>query len=177
MLAIQNNLCSVNFIQPNMSDMCGALGLGGKPEREERLAWESRPSGSCDALRAHIKRFPNGALRAAAADMIDGRRIVADERWVKDEQRLPIYLPIGDGFSNRAAAEADARTRAQAHASLLCEGFAATDIYQLRSSAFTPDYFTCETTATGNYCSFEGQAICALERLKRTNVEFCGEAQ
>ena len=107
-LAVQNNLCSINFVQPNLSDICGALGLGGKPEREERLAWEGRLLGSCDALRTHIEQFPNGAFRTTAADMIDGRRTVSEEGWVPDEHRLPIFEPIGDGFVNRAMAEADA---------------------------------------------------------------------
>lgn len=175
-LAVQNNLCSINFVQPNLSDICGSLGLGGKPEREERLAWEGRALGSCDALRTHIQQFPNGALRSTAADMIDGRRTVPEETWVPDELRLPIYEPIGDGFADRATAEADARVRATAQAMTLCEVSAAADIYRLQSAGVTPDTFICDTTASGSYCGFDGKAVCTLERLQTTNTEFCGEA-
>ena len=107
-LAVQNNLCSINFVQPKLSAIWGALGLGGKPERDERLAWGGRLLGSRDALRIHIEQLPNGASRSTAADMIDGRRTVSGEGWVPDENRLRIFKPIGDGFVNRAMAEADA---------------------------------------------------------------------
>lgn len=175
-LAVQNNLCSINFVQPNLSDICGAWGLGGKAEREERLAWEARPLGSCDALRAHIQQFPDGALRSTAADMIDGRRLVTEESWVPDEQRMPIYLPIGTGFPDQATAEADASNRVSAQAKMLCDGLASTGVYRLLSATFSPDAFTCDTSSSGHYCGFDGQAICTLERRQTTNIEYCGEA-
>lgn len=174
-LAVQNNLCSINFVQPNLSDICGAWGLGGKPEREERLAWEARPVGSCDALRTHIQQFPDGALRSAAADMIDGRRITAEESWVPDEQRMPIYLPIGAGFPDLATAEADASNRVSAQAKMLCDGLASTDMYRLLSATVSLAAFTCETSSSGHYCGFDGQAVCTLERRQITNTEYCGE--
>lgn len=175
-LAVQNNLCSIRFSQPNVSDMCGYLGLGGKPAREERLAWESRPMGSCDALRAHIERFPDGALRSTAADMLDGQRTIEEEDWVPDEQQLPLFVPIGGGFADRATAEADARERTRAQASQLCSGLAATDSYRLVSSPVSPDTWSCDTTTSGHYCGFDGVALCALERQVRTNRYLCGAA-
>ena len=174
-LSNQNTVCSITRLQPNLSDMCGAMGLGGKPEREERLAWEGRPSGSCQALRDHIQRFPNGALRSAAADLINGRHILAESSWIADEQRLPVVVPMGDGFSERTLAEADAWDRSMRQATMLCEGFAATDTYRLVAAALTPDSFSCDFTASGHYCGFDGAVACALERQQTTTRELCGE--
>jgi hypothetical protein len=66
-------LCTLPAAQPGLSDGCGGLGLGGRPDRAERLAWEARTPGSCPALREHINRFPNGAYRSEAADLRAGK--------------------------------------------------------------------------------------------------------
>ena len=62
------------LFQPQISDMCGALGLGNRATKAERVAWEGRKPGSCEALRTHIEHFPDGAYHDKAADMLAARR-------------------------------------------------------------------------------------------------------
>ena len=172
-LAVQNNLCSIRFVQPHLSDMCGYFGLGGKPDREERLAWEARPAGSCEALRVHIDRFQTGALRDVAADILNARRLVQDETWVADEQLLRLYVLIGEVFPDLPSAQADARERTLAEAEQLCSGFAATDAYRLLSSGVSVETWSCDATTAGHVCGFDGMARCSLERAVRTIRETC----
>jgi hypothetical protein len=173
-LSVQNNLCSINFNQPSLSDLCGSLGLGEKPTRVERLAWEARPTGSCDALRTHIERFPEGALRAAAADMLDGRRSIVEEAWVPDEQRLPVFVPIGVGFSGVEEARSDAKERGLGQSMMLCEGAASSTAYRMISSSFEGKLETCDVTVSGHFCSLEGFAVCRLERSVKLTKDVCG---
>jgi hypothetical protein len=65
-LGVQDQFCSIPS-EHVISDVCGALGLGGRPTRDERLAWESRPRGDC--LRAFATDLRNH-YRSIAADML-----------------------------------------------------------------------------------------------------------
>jgi len=38
---IQDRMCTIPLLQPSLSDMCGAAGLGHRPGANERVAWES----------------------------------------------------------------------------------------------------------------------------------------
>jgi len=39
---VQGAICGIPVAQPLVSDACGAIHLGGRPDREERLAWKLR---------------------------------------------------------------------------------------------------------------------------------------
>jgi hypothetical protein len=86
-------LCTIPGPQPGLSDGCGALGLGGRPNRSARLAWESRTPGSCAALREHISRFSGGAYRSEAADLLTARRTSTLETWVPASRTLALFEP------------------------------------------------------------------------------------
>ena len=51
-------ICTVPGLQPSLSDACGALRLGNRPNRVERIAWEQLPKGNCAALRTYVLKYP-----------------------------------------------------------------------------------------------------------------------
>ena len=84
----QDQVCGVPLIAASDLGLCGALGLGNRPTKAERVAWEGREPGSCAALRTHIERFPQGAYRDKAADMLAARRVTQKEIWTPSTRRL-----------------------------------------------------------------------------------------
>lgn len=176
LLSIQDKACSVPVGQPMLSDVCGQFGLGGKPRKEERIAWASLPVGSCDALRAHVEHFPDGAYRSAAADRIAARRVAQEEVWEPAERRLRLAV-ISDGLMHKDEdiARLAADQRAAADAEVLCAGFAATQSYRVRSAEPVIESFDCETYARGVACSGRGEAVCTVEVRRILETETCGD--
>lgn len=172
--SVQQQVCSVDLGQPNISDICGTLGLGGKPTKEERLAWTAIPSGSCDALRAHVERFPEGAYRSAAADMISARRVSQNEIWTPSEQTLRLFMSSDTQLaSSEGEARAAAEARAIEEASSLCAGFANTQSYRLTGSLPRIDTWDCEQYSDGHVCSGRGEALCSVEVRGIVETELC----
>src|SRR5260370_10388324 len=87
----QGHACGIPMLQPAISDVCGALGLGDRPTKGERIAWEGREPGSCAALRSHIEHFPNGTYRDEAAGMLAARRVTQTEVWTPTTRRLAVF--------------------------------------------------------------------------------------
>jgi len=176
-LSIQETVCSAALAQPSLSDTCGAWGLGDKPTREERLAWEGREPGSCDALRAHVEAFPEGAYRDDAADMIAARRVTEQEVWEQSEKRLDFY--VGQ-VSEPANSEAEARSRASDAASgraeQLCRNFALTATYRFSGANTEIRNWSCSDTASGVVCAVEGDAMCLVDIRGIVETETCGTA-
>jgi hypothetical protein len=174
-MSVQQQVCSVDLAQPEISDFCGGLSLGGKPTKEERVAWAAIPAGSCDALRAHVERFPEGAYRSAAADMISARRVTQEEIWTSAERPLILYVGMDASLApTEDAARADAAARAVQGAKNQCTAYANTMSYRLHGSAPRIDLWSCERYSGGYVCSGSGQALCAVEVSVPRNVESCG---
>jgi hypothetical protein len=89
-LQVQNRACVAPVAQPGLSDLCGALGLGARPVRDERLAWAAREEGKCDGLRTHLQRFPSGAYRDTAQALLNARSVVVETSWKLGEQPQPL---------------------------------------------------------------------------------------
>lgn len=172
-LSMQNQVCAASFAQPWLGDTCGALNLGNAPTRLERLAWADRAVGSCEALRAHIDRFPDGAYRAQAADLLSA---------VRSERALG-YSPVSrpargyvrqseTPFSAEAAAQADARARADADArATLCAP--QTEFERLGGVEVTPGAYDCRPGPSGGVvCALDYAAQCRME--ERALLERCG---
>ena len=173
-LELQNNLCSINFQQPHLSDFCGKWGLGNKPNREERLAWEAREPESCDALRQHMEQFPGGALISLAADHLNAKTVEVDERWVADEVRWPYTASVpGDGTIDEATAKTVAMRAATQEAETICKAYAESDLYRFVSVTLQEPSWKCFELLSGHFCGFDAQQVCQLERLERTNREVC----
>ena len=176
LLELQNNLCSINFSQPQISDFCGGWGLGGKPTKKERLDWEARPAGSCEALRKHIDAYPDGALHGLAADMLAAQRTVTDEAFVVEDERYVFSWSIAaDAAPSREAAQAHALVKGGHSAEEACKSFAASDYYKLLGTQLDGIEWSCFATNAGHFCGFDGYRICRLERLVKTGREVCGE--
>jgi hypothetical protein len=174
LFSAQDQVCRVSFLQPHISDACGGLGLGHRPTKTERIAWVARESGSCAALRTHIERFPLGAYRDAAADMLAARRVTQAEIWTPATRRLSLFVGQGDVSStNEAAAKAAALARAQASAERLCKGFAVTTDFRLTAATPAPQIWNCERVSGGVVCGFEGEAVCTVEERGIQEDETC----
>jgi TIR domain len=169
---LQNTLCTLPVGQPLLSDACGALSLGGRPDRDERMAWEARHPGSCADLRGFITRFPNGANRRLAADLLAAETAQRAPTWSPAPRTARGYVRQSlNAFPSADTAQADARTRAQADAATLC---APLDAYQrLAGVDVTPIAYDCRPGLDGGQvCALDYSAACHLE--SRALVERCG---
>lgn len=175
LFSAQDQVCGISLLQPQISDVCGALGLGHRPTKPERIAWEGREPGSCAALRTHIERFPQGAYRHDAADLLTARRVTQAEIWTPGTRRL-ILLVGQDGApsANEAAARSAALARATAPAERLCKGLAATTFFRLTSATPAPQSWDCARVSGGMVCGFEGEAVCTVEERGVQERETCG---
>jgi hypothetical protein len=169
---VQNRLCTVPLGQPTLSDVCGGIGLGGRPDRAERLAWESRPAGSCAALRSHITQFPNGAYRRLAADLLAAETVQRSVTWSPAPRPARGYVRQGlQGLGTAAAAQADALKRAKDDAATLCaplNGFERLDGVDV-----APIAYDCRPGFSGGQvCALDYDATCHIDA--RPLVERCG---
>lgn len=173
---LQAKVCTIPLIQPSLSDACGSLGVGGRPDRGERLAWQQviqRP-GDCAALSAHVAKFPEGAYRQRARDLLEARRVSPQGPWQSNGSMIDIYQPRG---SEALASEAAARQAALANGNRLAERECRKQsaLLQARfvSATATPEDWACDAIGGGTVCGFHGHAACQIE----TPVERCGAAQ
>lgn len=169
---IQDGLCRMPGVQPALSDMCGALHAGDAPSRAERIAWQTRPAGSCDALRAHIARFPNGAYRTLAADLLQGARISRAQAFTAATRTVRGYVRQSEqAFVSAAHAQDDARARALADAEQIA--CAPHDAFERTDGAVLDTVnFDCRAMYGGQVCAADYAATCRIEA--RALAERCG---
>ncbi len=173
-LNLQNTVCSAPFAQPLLSDTCGALGLGARPKKAERIAWGQRPEGDCEALREHLRKFPEGAYRATASALLDGRSVKTIEETTPTQQPLRMVV-VRDAHpaSNETAAKADAIERGKKKAQAMCRDFAASGQFRFRDADVRPQEWFCDTVRGGTLCGFEGDAVCTLDAIIMKELEIC----
>lgn len=173
-LGLQQRTCSAPVAQPILSDACGALGLGGRPPRAEREFWQARAPGSCDALREHLRRFPDGALRATASAALAARHVDRSSVWSPAQR--PLRLLVGRDVAEvsvEPAARAEALQRGLAKARALCADFAAAGATRVLDARVEPQEWLCERRPRGVACGFEGRALCVLEEATTIETERC----
>lgn len=174
--------CSINFAQPSISDACGYLGLGDKPKRVERLAWEDirvrlkDPSPeNCDALQQHIRSFPDGAFAAEAARLAGNPNVRELERWEPERRTLPLFVGMSEtGFATEQSAKADARQRALSQTMRQCEGYTQGAVYRVTSTQLKNVQLSCDVSGGMRYCSLEAESLCSLERRTIEEQRLCG---
>ncbi len=172
---LASSLCTLPGAQPGLSDGCGAMGLGSRPKRAEREAWESRATASCSGLRDHIARFPNGVYRSQAADLLAARRTVVTESWIPVIKQLSLFESRqGAATKTESTAQVQALERAQTSAARECRDFGAGTLYRYRSARPVAESWSCEKDKAGTTCGFEGHAECALEERHQIETESCG---
>lgn len=163
-MQVQNNVCTIPFGQPLLSDTCGALGLGERPTHQERIAFEALPPGDCTALEVYRDQFEDSPLREIVDSRLNARVTEQEEQWVAGERRLALFVG--------GATDTEARARAGQHAEQLCHGFAATTQFRLDRSVATGT-FSCADGA----CGISGEAICQLQERQVVTHDICGVAQ
>jgi hypothetical protein len=172
---VATNICTIPGVQPGLSDTCGAAGLGGRPSKRERLAWAALPAGSCQALRDHVARFPGGAYRREAADLLTARRVTTQDIWTPSTRSLALFQPASvQGSPDEAAAHAKALGEAQTQADNLCRGFAAATSFRFRVATPRPASWSCEKGGGGTVCGFQGMVACQLNEKASVERETCG---
>lgn len=177
--AAQDAVCSAPWFQPALSDACGALGVGRRPSRAERVAWAALPEGDCPALRSHVARFPDGALRVQAEARLATRVLLPRERWVPDERQLLISTDLGDVPRTH---EVDARTlamdQARREAETTCGAFSGREFRFDRKNGradIVEPALDCRHHADGYRCRLPPTNVsCQLERREVTYEERCG---
>lgn len=160
-LQVQDQVCTIGVGQPYLSDVCGAVNLGNRPTQAERVAFERLPPGDCAALEGYRDRYEASPLRDIVDSRLNARVTLQEERWVAGERRLALYAG--------GSSETEARTRAQARAAQLCQGFAATTQFRV-TAAGSEGAFACESGA----CGLTGEAVCRLEERQLVTSDVCG---
>lgn len=173
-LGVATGLCTLRGSQSGLSDACGAFGMGGRPDRTEREAWEARNAGSCADLREHIQRFPDGAFRSKAASLLMARKIAVIETWQPTTRKLALFVPALDTPSkNERSARANALERGERDAQRLCRTFGGGALYRYVSATPLAEQWSCAPNDWGIACGFEGHAECELSERHQTEEEHC----
>lgn len=171
---VTSHVCTIPGPQPALSDACGTVGVGNRPNREERLAWDSKAPGSCPALREHIAHFPTGAYRSQAADLLTARKISHIDTWTPATRSLALFQSSERSAVNEPTAKTQALAEAKSEAERLCRGFGAGSLFKYESSSAIADRWTCARGGQGVICSFEGRAECAVQERRQVEQEACG---
>lgn len=172
-MSMQQTVCAYSGFQPRLGDLCGAYGLGGMPSQEERLAWAARKPGDCEAMRAHVHDFPDGAYRAKAAELLDARTETERVVWEESVRPLTLEIPGYDEASTERAAQAATLARAEEEATQLCRGFATTTRFRLRGASPILRIWDCTERRTGISCTYKGEAVCEHDVRKTVVEESC----
>lgn len=168
---VQQRLCDMVAL----SDACGAAGLADRPTRAERLVWASRPAGSCDAVRDHLRRFPRGAYvgEATALLQVPRRDTSPDFTPMTREAEWGVRTSTR-AFRDSASAHADALSRVQIDASespLACGP--RTPLERLDSVSVPRARFFCSRAPEGGWrCAVEATLSCWMKH--RVTRERCG---
>ena len=173
-LNLQNSACGVAGAQSWISDTCGWLGLGARPTREERMAWERLPPGDCTALRQHAKQFPKGAYASTATAMYNAPTVTGSESWIA--ATFPLRLLVSrdvDASPTEVAASEAAIDRGRKKAEMMCRDGADTKLVRFRSAEVDAQEWLCDEVRGGHVCGFEGRALCAVDEVHRTEQETC----
>ena len=106
LLSAQDQACGVPFFQPQIQTCAARLDWAIGRRKPSDLHGRSGSPGSCEALRTHIERFPEGAYHDKAADMLAARRITKMEIWIPSTRQLSLFTGQDDNPSkNKAVAQ------------------------------------------------------------------------
>jgi TIR domain len=169
LVGLQKPICKI----PGVRAVCVSWGLGGLATKEEAALWANRAAGDCTGLRTYLERFPKGAYAEEAGRRLLAAKLAETERWVAQEQRLPLtvratLLPL----PNEKAARGDAQTRGLAEAKQVCKGLEAEE-FRLASTSAEAQTWRCLSRGTGAACGFDGQAVCSVEARHVDQHQVC----
>lgn len=168
---VASRVCTIDALQPGLSDNCGAIGLGGRPSRTQRVAWDKLPAGSCEALQSYINRFPDSPMSEQAARLLLAKNVSTLEQWEEVKRPLALFVPSGHAAASLAAAQAAAIERARGDAERLCKTFGSGSLYRYKGAKPVAQTWNC----SGTSCGFVGIAECRLELRSEREVATCGQ--
>lgn len=160
----QDRICALSIGQPIVSDICGATGLGHRPNKAERMAWEGQAKGSCDALREHIRQFPDGAYRSRAADLLAGAKLERSASPMAVSRVANSYVRENEiSLDSEKMAKAAAFTRAEQDAArTIC--LARDENEKVTGINVEPIIFSCRPGFSGGFkCGLDYRANCLVE--------------
>jgi hypothetical protein len=176
-LKLQDRLCSAPIGQPAVSDACGALELGSRPARAERLAWESRTKGDCEGLRRHLNQYAKGAYREEAQALLAARAVKVEESWIDAAKPQPLRLLVDTNAApstTESEAKKNALERAAKKGERMCRDFDAAGLTQFKSVVVqVEEWKKCEHEGSGVVCGLDGRALCWQQVLVRKEREAC----
>jgi TIR domain len=165
-LGVQDQICRAGFL----SDTCGALGLGHRPTRAERLAWQARPPGDCAVLKGFAER--EGHYQAAAAARLAAATLVAGETFTPAPREALGYARASAApFHNEEAARADALMRATQDAQTIACAPRGADERLDGVELAAPKYDCRRDPRGGHVCALDYTARCQIG--VRGMVEIC----
>jgi hypothetical protein len=172
----QDRACSMSFAQPFASDICGSLGIGRKPSRAERLAWENLPPGDCEALEEFTREYGKGANGTLATQRLLLRRAVREPKVSEFafDAFAPGYARQGSTpFATKREAEASAREEAieDARKRYCAPNEPSERLLRVELTSFTP---VCSPNVSGSgiRCGADYQARCVMVGHRKR--EWCG---
>jgi hypothetical protein len=170
LVGLQKPFCKV----PGVRAICAAWGLGGVPTTAERALWDQHKADDCEGLRTYLTRFPKGAYAEEAGRRLQAAVTVEDEKWIPDEQRLPLtVLKAQEPLANEQAARADALERARTDADRTCDELRTGGHFRVKSATVTAESWRCSARGSGSVCSFDGRVTCHLEARQVTQHQVC----
>jgi hypothetical protein len=173
MFATQDRICTIPAAQPALSDLCGAVHLGGRPSHAERIAWATRSPASCETLRDFIRQYPDGAYRSEAAALLQAAKVSRSASFSPAPRTARGYVRQSETpFPSQTAAQADAQKRAVADASQIsCAPV--DDNERLAGADLTKVTYDCRPSPLGGFvCAADYVAQCRIE--VRAMTESCG---
>lgn len=164
--SIAATTCGLPFAQPALADACGGLGIGGKPSRQLREAWEGRPRGDCAWLEAYVRNPTWGPYAAEAGALLQLRRAVPTgqvEIVVRDDN-AGYVRQSAEASKSEAEAKARAMTEAQADAEdVVCRPTSPQE--KLKAAEIKPVRHICSRPLAGGHaCALDYRATCVFER-------------
>lgn len=151
-------------------------GMADVASAEESASWNAIEPGSCDGLRAHVERFPDGVYADQASNLLEARSVGEETVMVPAERPLPVYVGAGsaDPAPSRAAAEDNVRRLAGEEAQRACSGLAQAVEGELLDTTIDNERLTCSATGAAQSCALDGQAVCRIAEPEVRQVERCG---
>jgi hypothetical protein len=174
---LQRKVCTAPVGQPMLSDVCGAVGFGGRPKRDERQAWEAvgKKPGDCGALSTFVARFPRGSHQSEAVALLATRAVSTRETWAPGEGVLSFYESSDAPPSgSEAAARHAALIRAQGEAERQCRDADASGQFRFVAAHPEAETWACPRLNGGVICGFMGRVRCERQERVVTEHDTCG---
>ncbi|HNK01542.1 MAG TPA: hypothetical protein PLJ14_13115, partial [Accumulibacter sp.] len=162
-----------------LREACRALGLGGVPSRDDESAWAAarhavQETGSGEGYRRYLREQPAGSFAALAQAGLAACTEVAEVRWQRRDDPLPLVVNAGSSPApDETAARANSAAEVQRQADALCASYGKSPAYRLLGAAPEAPGWRCRESRRGWTCAFDGRAVCQLEVRSTVAREHC----